>query len=191
MSYFTNKIDNTVVEFLRGGGVGLLPTDTIYGLSGLALHEKAVEKVHKLKGRDSNKPLVVLISDTRQLKDLGLSIDHADLIKKYWPGPLSVEFDATNSHKWLNRGGNFFAVRMPDREDLKELIQEVGPIVSSSANLQGHAPAKSVDEAQKYFGNKLDFYVDTGKIDGEPSTLIKIEGSKIKILRQGALKIGV
>jgi L-threonylcarbamoyladenylate synthase len=81
------------------------------------------------------------------------------------------------------------AVRMPDNNDLRRLIDKVGPIVSTSANLQGQVPAKNVEDAQKYFGDKLDFYVDAGKLNGEPSTLVKIENGQIIILRQGSYKI--
>jgi L-threonylcarbamoyladenylate synthase len=186
VSYFSNKIDDKIIELLKGGGVGLLPTDTIYGLSALALNEKAVGRVHELKQRDDGKPLVVLIDNIGQLAQMGLSLIHAELVKEYWPGPLSLEFDATAAPSWLHRGKFYFAVRMPDNNALKSLLKNIGPIVSSSANIQGHPPAKSVEEAKKYFGEKLNFYVDVGKISGQPSTLAKIENGKIEIIRQGA-----
>jgi L-threonylcarbamoyladenylate synthase len=189
VSYFSKAFDNKVTELLKNGGVGVLPTDTIYGLSALALNKDAVERIHKLKARDEGKPLVVLIAEVGQLIKLGLKTIDAELIKDYWPASLSVEFDATNAPQWLHRGGNFFAVRMPDNNVLRSLISKVGPIVSTSANLQGQVPAKNVKEAQKYFGDKLDFYIDAGKLNGEPSTLVKIENGQIIIVRQGSYKI--
>jgi L-threonylcarbamoyladenylate synthase len=187
--YYATKFDNEVIKLLKKGGVGILPTDTIYGLSALALKKDAVERIHHLKGRDDRKPLIVLIANFNQLDKLGLNREQADFVKNYWPGPVSLEFDAHNAPVWLHRGGFTFAVRMPDSKVLRDLIAIIGPIVSTSANLQGGKPAKSVKQAQKYFGDQLDFYVDGGKLEGQSSTLIKIENGKLKVLRQGAYEI--
>jgi L-threonylcarbamoyladenylate synthase len=189
MSYLFNEIEQKVEQLLKDGAVGLLPTDTIYGLSALALNKDAVERVHKLKQRDGGKPLVVLISEIEQLASLGLSHIHATLLKKHWPGPLSVEFDASDAPEWLHRGKFYFAVRLPDNDSLRNLIRKIGPIVSSSANLQGKEPAKTVADAKNYFGDKLDFYVDKGELNGCSSTLVKIEEGKLNILRQGTYEI--
>jgi L-threonylcarbamoyladenylate synthase len=174
---------------LSSGAVGLLPTDTIYGLSALALNKEAVEKVHKLKQRDGGKPLVVLIGELKQLSELGLSVSHAELVKNHWPASLSVIFNSSNIPEWLHKETSSLAVRLPDQENLRNLIRKVGPIVSTSANLQGQKPAGSVKEAKKHFGGKLDFYVDMGKLEGQSSTLVKIENNVLKVLRQGAYEI--
>jgi L-threonylcarbamoyladenylate synthase len=189
VSYFTDTFDAKVVELLKNGAVGLLPTDTIYGLSALALNKEAVERIHALKGRDNNKPLIVLISDLHQLEELGLKVEQAELAKSYWPGPLSLEFDATDAPDWLHRGGFFFAVRMPDYSELRDLIAKTGPVVSTSANLQGQKPVSSVKEAQETFGDKLDFAVDAGKLEGQSSTLVKPEDGRLVVVRQGVLEI--
>jgi L-threonylcarbamoyladenylate synthase len=189
VSYFTDKFDDNLVKLIKNGSVGLLPTDTIYGLSALALNKEAVERIHKLKGRDGNKPLIVLIANIEQLKELGLEMEQAELVKKYWPGSLSLEFDASSAPTWLHRGGFFFAVRMPNKQKLRDLIVKTGPVVSTSANLHGGIPANSPNEAEVIFGYDLDFYVDAGELVGQPSTLVKIENSKLKVIRQGACKI--
>lgn len=188
MPYFTNQIDEKIVELLKSGGVGFLPTDTIYGLSATALNKNTVKKVHDLKNRDK-KPFIILISHMNQLPDLGIDLMAAGEIRKHWPGPLSVVFESSKVPEWLQMGTKSLAVRLPDNKNLSDLIAKTGPIVSTSANLQGHEPAKNVEEAQKYFGNKLDFYVDTGELKGQSSTLVKIENGRLKVLRQGAYKI--
>jgi L-threonylcarbamoyladenylate synthase len=177
MSYCTKVIDSEVIKLLQIGGVGLLPTDTIYGISAVASNRKAVQKIHELKGRDKNKPFIVLIGDLRQLKDLGVNSLQEELVKKYWPAPLSVIFNKN------------LAVRMPANQELRILINKVGPIVSTSANPQGQEPAVSVTNAQKYFGIKLDFYVDAGELNNPPSTLVKVIGGKIKVIRKGVYKL--
>jgi L-threonylcarbamoyladenylate synthase len=189
MSYFTNWIDDQVVELLKSGKVGLLPSDTIYGLSAIALNENAVKKVHRLKDRSGHKPFIVLISDTPQLEVLGIESTQAKIVKNYWPGALSVIFASKTIPSWLQLGSRSLAIRMPANQKLCDLIAKTGPIISTSANLEGEKPANSAKEAQEVFGEQLDFYVDIGKLEGEPSTLVAIENEKLKVVRQGSLKI--
>jgi len=189
MAYTTESFDDEIVRRLQKRGVGLLPTDTIYGLTARALDQAAVERVHKLKRRDSGKPLIVLISDIKMLDLLSISEDQAELIKGYWPGPLSVVFQSPNAPAWLAAPDHTLAVRLPDYDKLRSLIDKTGPLVSTSANLQGEQPVKSVKEAKDLFGDRLDFYVDAGELDNPPSTLVVIENSELVVIRQGALKI--
>jgi L-threonylcarbamoyladenylate synthase len=188
VSYYVKEFDDKVAELLKNGRVGLIPTDTIYGLSAHALNKNAVEKIHKLKGRD-NRPMIVLVSDAQQLEDLGIKSQEAKIVNKFWPGALSVIFESSQIPEWLQRGTNSLAVRLPDLKELRDLIAKTGPLVSTSANLQGQEPSKNVEEAKKYFSDKLDFYVDTGDLKGKSSTLVKIENNRIKIIRQGACEI--
>jgi L-threonylcarbamoyladenylate synthase len=189
MAYITDEFDDEVVRLLKKGGAGLLPTDTIYGLSARALDAAAVERIHKIKLRDSGKPLIVLISDLKMLDLLNISSKQAAPAEKYWPGALSLEFQAAGSPVWLHRGLEHFAIRIPDHPGLLELIKKVGPIVSTSANLQGESPVRSAEEAQGLFGDRLDFYVDAGELDNPPSTLAVIENGKLKVVRQGSVKV--
>ena len=189
MSYIADAFNEQVISLLKEGGIGLMPTDTIYGLSAMALDKAAVERIHKLKQRDSHKPLIVLISDIQMLNVLSISPAQAKPVKKYWPGALSLEFQAGGSPRWLNRGGKTFAIRLPDYPKLRQLIRQVGPIVSTSANLQGEEPIESVAQAQKVFGNRLDFYVDAGKLHNPPSTLVVVRNGNLEVVRQGAVKI--
>lgn len=167
-----------------------MPADTIYGLSARALDESAVEKVHALKQRDAGKPCIVLISNNTQLLELGVVPPPRLVTDKYWPGALSIECDAKSAPAWLHRGTNAFAVRLPDYPELQKLIDQVGPIISTSANLQGEPPINSVAEAREKFGESLDFYVDIGdRGQRAASTLIAIRNGQPEVIRQGALII--
>jgi L-threonylcarbamoyladenylate synthase len=189
VSYITDSFDNELVRLLRGGGVGVLPTDTIYGLSCSSLNEAAVKRIHSLKRRDKRKPFVVLISDTTQLGELGIiSTDVAQALR-YWPGKLTIICEAKKAPNWLEMGTGTLAVRQPALGELRSLIARTGPIVSTSVNLAGQEPATDTKSAQKYFGDKLDFYVDSGKLSGEPSTIVKASFGKLEVLRPGAVKI--
>lgn len=189
MSYVTDKFDEEVILLLENGGVGFMPSDTIYGLSCRALNEKAVSRIYELKNRDFNKPNIVLIADLDQLEDLHVDKLQAGLVNKYWPGPLSLEFKAPNAPRWLHRGSGAFAIRLPGNKELRNLISKVGPIVSTSANKQGMMPAKSAAEATSYFGEELDFIVDIGTVDNPPSTLVVERNGKLIVEREGAIKI--
>jgi L-threonylcarbamoyladenylate synthase len=188
VSYITDNFDDEILRLLKQGKAGLLPSDTIYGLSAKALDEAAVGRIHKIKSRDSGKPLIVLISDLKMLDLLSIPTGQAQAAQKYWPASLSVILPS-EAPEFLTRGTGSLAVRMPDQPDLARLIDKVGPIVSTSANLEGEAPVRNIAEARKVFGNKLDFYVDAGELDNPPSTLALIDNGKLKVVRQGAVKI--
>lgn len=189
MSYFTDGFDERVIGLLKNGAVGLLPSDTIYGLSALALEEQAVRRVHTIKDRSSSKPFIILISDLKMLDLLSISGEQISLAKPYWPGQLSVIFDAPDSPAWLTCQTKSLAVRLPANAGLRRLVSEVGPIISTSANQAGKPPISTVKEAIKVFGEKLDFYVDTGTLENPPSTVAGIKDGKLETIRQGAVKI--
>jgi L-threonylcarbamoyladenylate synthase len=189
VSYITDSFDDKIVESLRNGGVGLLPTDTIYGLSCRALDQAAVERIHSLKDRQDHKPFIVLISDIKMLERLSISQKQAKLVIKHWPGGLSVVFSDPNAPTWLQFGSQTLAVRLPSNSSLQKLINKTGPIISTSANLSGLEPAKSIQEAESIFGSGLDFYVDAGILDNPPSTLAEINKGQLKVLRQGAVRL--
>jgi len=163
-----------------------MPSDTIYGLSCRALDEAAVERLHKLKGRDKAKPFIVLVSSTTQLIDVGIITTDVAPALRYWPGRLTLICSAVNAPLWLHCGTKSLAIRQPDDKELRNLVTKVGPIISTSANLAGSQPAQSAAEARQYFSDKLDFYVDMGEIKSPPSTIAKVEDGKLVVIRQGA-----
>lgn len=168
-----------IVNLLKEGKIGVIPTDTIYGIVGLALNPKTVEKIYTLRKRSKKKPFIILISSLNDLKkfDVTITKKQRDFLKKIWPNPVSIVL-------------HNLAFRMPKNKKLLELLRAVGPLVAPSANMAGAKPAQTLDEAKKYFKDKVDFYVDGGTIKLPPSTLIQlnIDGS-YKILRQGSFRI--
>lgn len=189
MAYSTESFDSEIVRQLQSGGVGLLPSDTIYGLSCRALDEAAVERLRLVKKRQGSKRLIVLIGDLSQLKILGLNEGYAEYVKDFWPGPLTLVYPAAGAPLWLHRGEKEFGVRLPASPELRKLITKTGPITSTSANEEGGEPVKNARQARKLFGDKLDFYVDGGQLDNQPSTLAAIRNGKLEVIRPGAVKI--
>lgn len=167
-----------------------MPSDTIYGLSGRVLDKAAVERIYKVKERDADKPFVILISSIKMLDLLSIDREEAKLAEKYWPGPLTIICKAPAAPAWLHRGAESLAVRVPDHSELLKLIEQTGPLVSTSANKQGDATFKSAQEAQKVLGESLDFYIDKGRLDStRPSTIVRVEKGQLKVVRQGAIKL--
>lgn len=189
MSYLATDFDERVVELLRHGAVGFMPSDTIYGLSCLALNEDAVKRLHKIKERGEQKPFIILISNIKMLNLLSIKEAKVRLVRNYWPGPLTVICQASNAPPWLSLGGKTLAVRIPADDRLRKLIDKTGPLTSTSANKQGEQPISSIREAQKIFNDELDFYVDKGKIVGEASTIVEVIDGRLKMIRSGAVKI--
>jgi len=182
--------DNKIVAILRRGGVGVLPTDTLYGLVGLALSKDVVARIYALRHRNPKKPMIILIASMADLKKFGVqpSPQIKRLLKQWWPGKVSAILP-TRKFSYLHRGTGTLAFRLPSSEWLRAFLRKTGPLIAPSANLEGKPPAKTIREAVKYFGNRVDFYCHAGRLNGNPSTLVNITRGKIIVLRPGAVKI--
>ncbi len=170
-----------------------MPTDTIYGIVGSALNPETVEEIYALRKREKGKPFIILISSVDDLErfEVSLTKEQKEFLEKNWPNPLSVILAVNNEKfKYLHRGKNSLAFRMPQDEKLLELLKEVGPVVAPSANPAGSKPAEALAEAKKYFGSQVSFYEDGGKLKSKPSTIIRLyeDGSRI-VLRQGSFSV--
>lgn len=176
-----------VIKLLRAGKIGVIPTDTIYGLVGQAFSKRAVEKIYEIKKRDTKKPFIILISSSLDLKLFGIKImpETAKILKNFWPGPVSVLFSCRDKKlAYLHRGTNKLAFRLPKDKKLRNFLHSTGPLVAPSANHEGQKPAQNLKQAQKYFGDQVDFYIDGGKMRSKPSTLVEIKDGKIITMRK-------
>jgi len=184
--------DKNLIKILKADGVGVLPSETLYGLMCLALSKKAVERVYKIRKRNPEKPCIILISEIADLKLFGVKLKDFEkkFLKKYWPGAVSVVLDCQKAKfSYLHRGTKTLAFRLPKYETLQKLISKTGPLLAPSANPEGLVPALTISEAKKYFGDEVDFYVNVGKLNKKPSTLVKIKDDEVEVLRQGSTKI--
>lgn len=181
--------DKALPNLLLDGSVGILPTDTVYGLVCAANNAEAVTRVYKLKSRE-HKPGTIVASSIDQLVALGLKARYLKAVEQYWPGPVTIVIPCGPELNYLDMGLRTLAVRISDNETLNALIDVTGPLLTTSANLPGEKPADTIAEAEKYFGNSVDFYVEGGNLsDREPSTLIRVVDDAVEVLRQGAVKI--
>jgi L-threonylcarbamoyladenylate synthase len=181
-----------VIKILKSGGIGIIPTDTLYGLVGQALDKSAVERIHKVRQRRPDKPSIILIGLIDDLKLFGIELTEKEnvFLEKYWPGELSVVLPCKlTKFKYLHRDTNTLAFRLPAKKSLLEILHQTGPLVAPSANPEGQKPADNLLEASEYFGSNVDFYYGRGDLTGLPSTLVKLENARIEILRQGVVKV--
>jgi L-threonylcarbamoyladenylate synthase len=172
-----------IVQSITSGGVGVLPTDTVYGLVASAKNQTAVARLYALKSREC-KPGTIVAADKNQLLELGLDADQVNLVSSYWPGPVSIILPAGGDLSYLHQGMYSLACRVVADVDLGKLLDKTGPLLTSSANLPGEVPAQNIDEARRYFGDNIDFYVDGGDYSGrQASRILAVKGGEVVVIR--------
>lgn len=177
-------------ELNKAGVIGVIPTDTVYGLVARATDNQAVERLYRAKRRE-DKPGTVIAASLEQLESLGLKHRYIKAVADFWPGAISVIIPcADQSLAYLHRGKMSLAVRIPADKKLRGLLGSTGPLLTTSANQPGEPPAATIRQAKEYFGSSVDFYVDGGDLSGnQPSTIVRIIDDAIEVIRQGAVKI--
>ena len=177
-------------EIIKKGGTVVFPTETVYGLGADALNEKAAKSIYKAKGRPSDNPLIIHISEYEDLKKITKEIPkNADiLINKYWPGPLTIIFKKSNQVPYSTTGGlDTVAVRMPNHQVALELIKASGTCIAApSANISGRPSPTKGEHVIEDLEGRVNMIIDGGdqKI-GIESTIIDLTVTPPVILRPG------
>lgn len=181
--------DEAIAQLQVPGAIGVIPTDTVYGVVARASDLAAVERLYRLKQREA-KPGTLIAADIEQLVGLGIKRRYLKAVDHFWPGAVSVVIPCGPDLNYLHQGLNSLAVRLPSEQSLRGLLVASGPLLTSSANAPNQPPANTVAEARDYFKAGVDFYVDGGDLSGrQPSTLLRIVDDAIVILRKGAVNI--
>lgn len=179
---------NEAILLLRQGKVGVMPTDTVYGVVAPATNEEAVLRFYALKRREQ-KPGTLIAASVEQLLALGVLQDDIDMVKQYWPNPLSAVLTITG-REYLHQRVGSIAMRVVADNAVRLFLEHTGPLITSSANQPGQPPATTIDEAIAYFGDMVDFYVDGGLRENTlPSTIIRPTPKGITVLRQGSITL--
>ena len=181
-----------LVGIMRGGGLVAVPTETVYGLAGNGLDEKAVAEIYEVKGRPEVKPLSLMVHDAASMERYCESVPPQayTLAKRFWPGPLTIVMKAKPCVPEIVRaGGETVGLRCPDHPLTLELLEKSGvPFAAPSANPSGEPSPKNADSVLKYFDGKIDAVLVGGECGiGCESTLIDLSRTPYRILRQGAL----
>jgi L-threonylcarbamoyladenylate synthase len=179
------------VAAVGGGGLVVLPTDTVYGIGADAFTPSAVSALLAAKGRGRNMPPPVLVGSVRAAAALAESLGAfgQDLIDEFWPGPLTLVFRASPTLKWdIGDTLGTVAVRMPLHPVALDLLRRTGPMAVSSANLHGAPATATAADAQAQLGAAVSVYLDGGPCaDNVPSTILDLTGTVPRMLRAGAV----
>lgn len=181
-----------IAKQLNQNKIGVIPTDTIYGIVGSAINPEVVEKIYMLRKRNLTKPMIILISSIDDLEAFEIKISDSvkQKLQSIWPNPVSVVLPAPSQKlEYLHRGTKSLAFRFPKKTFLINLLNLTGPLVAPSANFEGEKAAETTQEAKNYFGEQIDFYLDEGKLTSSPSTIIKLSENQFEVLRAGTYKL--
>jgi len=182
------KIIGKIIEKLRKGAVIIYPTETCYGLGCSIKAKKAIERIYKIKKRNKNKALSVIVSSEGIIgRYAKIGVKEKLLMKKFMPGPLTIVAEKKeNVPEILSKEG--IAFRIPGNKTALKLCRQLNePIITTSANLEGEKEIYSAGEAIKKFSGKVDIIVDAGVIPKrKPSTIYDAKAGKV--LREGKIK---
>lgn len=177
---------------LNDGVIGY-PTETVYGLGANALSSRAILNIFRIKGRDANKPILVIASDFDQINKLVKNIPDItfELADKFWPGPLTIVFEASDYvDKNLVGNGKSIGIRIPDNKICLELLKLTDlPITSTSANRAGGKNPIDVTELVENLGDEISLIIDGGTAQSRtPSTVLDLSTDQPIIRREGIIK---
>lgn len=181
-----------ITATIAGCGVIAFRTDTFYGLGADPFKASAVQKIRELKGREDDKPILIVISETKEIDRLvpfrAKAFD--DLAKRFWPGALTIIGQAAAElPNQLTVGTKTVGVRLPDDDRVRALIAACGgALTATSANVSGQPAARTAAEVESYFGQQVDLIVDGGATTSEsPSTVVDATTSELKLVREGVI----
>jgi L-threonylcarbamoyladenylate synthase len=181
----------TAAASLAAGQVVAYPTETFYGLAVDALDEDALARLASLKGREVEKAFSLLVADRNMLSMVcgDVSALAESLMRQHWPGPLTLALPARPGLPPKIVSDGFVAVRISPHPLAQALVTAVGrPITATSANPAGAAPPRTADEIASYFPACDCVILDGGTTPGgRPSTLARVRGDQLEILRVGAV----
>lgn len=175
------------------GKIIAFPTDTVFGVGALLDDEIAIEKIFELKHRDYSKPLAILAASIDDIfpyvKDVSNEV--IELMKKYWPGALTIIFNKQeNVSSKITSGFNTIAFRIPNCDISLNILKQTGPLATTSVNISGEKPLTNYQEINEHFGDKIDYIVlENVASSNVSSTIIDVTTNIIKVIRQGEIKI--
>lgn len=171
---------------IRDGKIFIYPTDTIYGIGGIATSSSVANKIRQIKKRDS-KPFSIIAPNKSWITNNFAKSYHLNFLNKL-PGPYTLIFENENTTKLVDKetvsNSNSIGIRIPNHW-ISKIVEDLGePFISTSVNLSGEPPAKKVEEINKEIQNKVDYVIDDGELNSNPSTLIDLRNQEIKEIKR-------
>lgn len=178
-----------VCNIIENSGVVAFPTETVYGLGVKFDDEKALEKLMEAKNRDYSKAITLMVASWLDIEKYAyVSQDAYKIIKRFMPGMITLVFKKKESvNPVMTNGKETIGIRIPDNEYVLSLLNKVGPMLVTSANLSHHPNTTTTKEVLAQLDGRIDIVVDGRTTDHIASTVIDVSGEEIKILREGKI----
>lgn len=180
-----------IAKRLDAGEPVLLPTETVWGLAARAGDARGVGAIYRLKGRSDAKPLAVCVASRAQAAALAEVNSAAEaLMDAHWPGPLTLVLPVRAGapiQPQCTDGGRTVALRCPAVEWRETLCAE--PLALTSANVSGERAVESEAQAAQLFPQVARLSDPDPDTRGEPTTIVRVEGESLAVLRQGGLRL--
>lgn len=185
---FKQDIDD-VCDVIENSGVVAFPTETVYGLGVRFNDEKALEKLMEAKNRDYSKAITLMVANKDDIQNYAYVSDCAyKLIQYFMPGMMTLVFKKKASvNPVMTNGKTTIGIRIPDDEYVLSLLNKVGPMLVTSANLSNHPNTTTTKEVLEQLDGRIDIVVDGKTADSIASTVIDVSEENIKILREGKI----
>ncbi len=178
---------------IKAKGVIIYPTETLYGLGADPMSTEAMERIYAIKGRDSAKPIPFLIKDEEMLAGLVGVVTPLgrELIKRYWPGALTLIFRAKQGLVPPLRGKDgTIGLRITAHPVARRIVEALdAPLTATSANIAGAEDILDGEKMAQLFGSQVDLIIDSGKVPGIGSTVIDLTVTPPRMVRQGMIKV--
>jgi len=188
----SQEVIQKAANILRQGGLVAFPTETVYGLGGNGLDKEVCKKIYAAKGRPSDNPLILHISQISELRPIVKEIPPMaeKIMEAFWPGPITLIFKKADCVPLEITGGfDTVAVRFPSHPTACAIIHQAGfPIAAPSANSSGKPSPTRASHVEYDLGGKIDMIVDGGPTEvGLESTIIDVSGERAMLLRPGVI----
>jgi L-threonylcarbamoyladenylate synthase len=176
---------------VKEGGLVAFPTDTVYGLGCDPFNAAAVVRLIEAKERESKPVPVLCASEEDAAKLVDLSATALKLARRYWPGPLTIVAELrVELPQVLNQGSGWLGVRVPADEIALSLARACGGVITgTSANLSGRPSSRSAEEVATSLGDRIDAIIDGGVRSGTESTVVRVDGESVEVLRRGSVAL--
>ncbi len=181
-----------IAAVITRGGVIAFRTDTFYGLGADPFNRAAIQRIKELKGREDDKPILIVISDLDQVARLIAEPSKTFLLlaKTFWPGPLTLVGKAAGGiSEEITAGTQTVGVRLPGDENVRALVRACGgALTATSANPSQREPAGTAAKVNNYFGDRIDLIIDGGRArTDQPSTVVDVCAVSPRVIREGVL----
>lgn len=182
------RIISRAIKALSKGELVVYPTDTLYGLGADIFNESAVKKVYHVKNRPIDNPLSIAVSCVDEIENIAYVNEQVfSFAKKFLPGVLTIVLKKKKIVPDIVTGGlDNIAIRIPDNRIAIELLSSFWPLTCTSANAHGKKTPALINEIIMQFKQKdIAVFIDDGRLNGKPSTIVDLTKQKPKIIREG------